>query len=85
MSPRKSRHKVPEYVAQSFRSKRKKLLYGPYACPKCGTNKLRIQVSKESKEVTAICSCGLKCPLNYVPSFESVDYYSKLIDQFYKK
>ena len=84
MSPRKSRYRTPEWVAESIRSKRKKLLHGPYNCPKCGTNKLRIQVDKESKEVIAICACGLEHPLNYVPSFESVDYYNKLTDKLYK-
>lgn len=81
MSPRKSRYRLPEWVAQSVRSKRKKLLYGPYDCPKCGTNKLRIHVNEERKEVIATCSCGLGFPLKYVPPFESIDYYNRLIDQ----
>jgi transcription elongation factor Elf1 len=85
MSPRKSRYAVPEWAVKSFRNKGKELLHGPYDCPKCGMNKLKIQVNKEEKEVTAACSCGLEYPMNYVASFESVDYYNKLIDQFYKK
>ena len=84
MSPRKARYQTPEWVAQSIRDKRKRLLRGAYDCPKCKMNKLRIQVSKERKEVTAICSCGLEYQLNYVPAFESIDYYNKLIDQFLK-
>jgi len=47
--------------------------------------KIRIQVNKERKEVIGICSCGLEYPLKYVPAFESIDYYNKLIDQFNKK
>ena len=85
MSPRKSRYRIPKYVAQSIRNRRKMLLHGPYDCPKCKMNKLRIQVNKERKEVIGICSCGLEYPLKYVPAFESIDYYNKLIDQFNKK
>jgi len=85
MSPRKARYQTPEWVAQSIRDRRKKLLYGLYDCPKCKMNKLRIQVNKEREEVIAICSCGLEHPLNYVSAFERVDYYNKLIDQFHKK
>jgi len=48
-------------------------------------NKLRIQVNKEKKEVIAICSCGVECPLKYIPAFEAIDYYNKLMDQFNNK
>ena len=48
-------------------------------------SKLRIQVNKERKEVTAICSCGLENPLRYIPAFEAIDYYNKIVDQFNKK
>ena len=82
MSPRKSRQKVSEWAAQSIR--RKRLLHGPYDCPKCWVNNLRIQVDKEEKEVLAVCSCGLEHQLNYVQSFEPVDYFNKLIDGFNK-
>jgi transcription elongation factor Elf1 len=85
MSPRKSRQKIPEYIAQSIRKKRNQLLHGPYNCPKCWLDKLRIQVDKERKEVLAICSCGLEHSLNYVQSFEAVDYFNKLIDGLNKK
>ena len=85
MSPRKSRQKIPEYVAQSIRKKRNQLLHGPYNCPKCWLDKLRIQVDKERKEVLAVCGCGLEHSLNYVHSFESVDYFNKLIDCLNKK
>jgi transcription elongation factor Elf1 len=85
MSPRKSRQKIPEYIAQSIRKKRNQLLHGPYNCPKCWLDKLRIQVDKERKEVLAICSCGLEHSLNYVQSFEAVDYFNKLIDGLNRK
>ena len=85
MSPRKARYQTPEWVAQSIRNKRKKLLHGPFDCPKCKIDKLRIHVNKERKEVIAICSCGFEYLLDYFPAFESIDYYNKLIDQFSKK
>lgn len=86
MSPRKARYQTPEWIAKSIRDKRKKLLHGPYICPKCKMKKLRIQVNKERKEIIAICgNCGLEYQLNYVPAFESIDYYNKLIDQFSKR
>jgi transcription elongation factor Elf1 len=40
--------------------------------------------SWKEKEVLAVCSCGLEHPLNYVQSFEPVDYFNKLIDGFNK-
>ena len=48
-------------------------------------DKLKIQVDKQKKEVLAVCSCGLEYSLNYVQSFESIDYYNKLIDGLNKK
>lgn len=85
MSPRKARYEVPGWIAQSIRDRRWKLLHGPYDCPKCRMNRLRIHVNKEMKEAIAICSCGLVYPLKYFLGFESIDYYNKLIDQLNKK
>lgn len=85
MSPRKSRYVTPEWIAKSIKDKRKKLLFGFYDCPKCGDNKLGIHVDKQKKEAIAICVCGLRNPLKYVESYERIDYYNKLIDQFYNK
>jgi transcription elongation factor Elf1 len=72
-------------MAQAIRDKRKKLLCGSYYCPKCGLEKLRVGVDKKNKEAVAICACGFEQNLNYVPAFETVDYYNKLIDQLKKK
>ena len=84
MSPRKERYQTPEYIIQALRDKRNKLLHGPYYCPKCGMDKLWIEVDKKKKEVIVQCSCGTKRQLLYVPAFESVDYYNKFIDQLKK-
>lgn len=85
MSPRKAHYQRPQWIAQSVRDKRKKLLHGPYDCPNCKMSKLRIQMNKERKEVTAICSCGVEHSLKYIPALEAIDYYNKFIDQFNKK
>jgi len=84
MSPREDQFKIKGKAAESVRKKRKELLYGPYSCPKCGMNRLIIRMKKEMKEVIATCVCGLEYPLKYVESYERIDYYNKLIDQFYK-
>ena len=81
LSPRNTRYQTPEYLAQAIRDKRKKLLQGSYYCPTCGQEKLRIGIDKKNKEVVAVCSCGMEQRLKYVPAFETVDYYSKFIDQ----
>ena len=85
MSPRNARYQTPEYVAGAIKSKCKRLLHGPHFCPKCGLEKLRIEVDQKNKQATAICSCGLEQQLNYVPAFEGVDYYSKFVDEFKKQ
>jgi transcription elongation factor Elf1 len=85
LSPRNTRYQTPEYVADAIRSKRKKLLYGPHSCPKCGMEKLRIEVDKKNKQVIVVCSCGLERQLNYVPAFEGIDYYNRFADNFKKQ
>lgn len=84
MSPRKERYQTPPHIAQAIRDKRKKLLCGTYYCPKCGKDKLRVEVDKERKEVFVVCTCGENRQLSYVPAFELVDYYSKFLDHFKK-
>jgi transcription elongation factor Elf1 len=84
MSPRKERYQTPPYIAQAIRDKRKKLLCGVYDCPKCGLNKLRVEVDKGRKEVMVFCTCGERSQLSYVPAFELVDYYNKFLDHFSK-
>jgi transcription elongation factor Elf1 len=84
MPPRKERYQTPPYIAQAIRDKRKKLLCGVYDCPRCGKDKLRVEVDIENKEVMVVCTCGEKSQLSYVPAFELVDYYNKFLDRFKK-
>ena len=84
MSPRKERNKIPAHIVQGIRDKRKKLLHGPYSCPRCGLDRLRIGIDAKMKEVIAVCFCGLELKLDYVSAFEAIDYYNKCVDKFYK-
>ena len=82
MSPRKEHYATPEWVASSIKQKRKKLLHGNYNCPVCMKKNLKIQIKKNKKQVFAKCNCGFHDLLKYFPSFEPVDYYSKVIDKY---
>ena len=42
-------------------------------------------VDKKKEEAIAICTCGLEHQMNYVPAFEAIDYYNKLIPKFKTK
>jgi transcription elongation factor Elf1 len=84
VSPRNARYQTPKHVVQAIRDKRKSLLHGSYFCPKCGMDKLRIEVDKKNKEAIAVCNCGLEQRLTYAPAFEAVDYYNKFKDHFSK-
>ena len=85
LSPRNTRYQTPTYIADAIRNKRKKLLCGPHFCPKCGLEKLRIEMDKENKQVVAVCTCGLKHQLKYIPAFEGVDYYNRFADDYKKQ
>ena len=83
MSPRRAHTRTPEWIVKSYKNKGKQILHGPYVCPKCGINKIRIQVNKEKNETVVVCdNCNLECPLSYAPHLESVDYYNKFMDEF---
>lgn len=84
MSPRKVRYQVPKYIADSIRTERKKILHGPYSCPKCGFDGLRIRIDEEEKKVNATCKCGFSYPLEYIQNQDAVYYYNELIDRYYK-
>lgn len=76
----------PRWADESARDRKDQILHGPYGCPKCGLETLRIRVSKSCTEVIAVCnSCGLKHPLSYAPYLEVVDYYNRLTDEFNKQ
>lgn len=61
------------------------MLEGPYNCPVCGDRTLTIQVDRDDGVVEARCSCGFLRNLKFRPICQPVDYYGKLIDQYYKR
>jgi len=82
MSPRKAHYRTPPWRVQRFRQRRNEMLFGPYTCPSCKTDKLRVKIDKKQKEVVILCECGLEQPLKYHPLYEPVDYYSNFLDEY---
>ena len=85
LSPRKSHEgRVPRWLYKSRSAKTKAIIEGPYQCPNCGNRGLTIKIDKNSEIVEAKCSCGFSRGLELHPIFQPVDYYGKLIDQFWE-
>lgn len=79
LSSRNTTYQTPECLARAIRDKRKKPLQGSHYCPQCGKKKPHIGIDKNNIEVIAVCGCGMEQRLNFVSTFETVDYY---IDQY---
>lgn len=82
MSPRKERYRTPEWQVHQIRQKRKQMLYGPYNCPKCNSEKLKIQIVRDKGKVVAQCECGLTRSFKYSSAYEPIDYFSRLADEY---
>ena len=80
MAPRKERYEVPAWRVKSIRDRKKEILFGPYTCPVCQEDKLRIGIDAKT-EASATCDCGFKYMLKYVRSYDPVDYYNYLLDR----
>ena len=75
-----------EMQSERLGEKPRKMVNGPYYCPKCSKNKLQIMVDQKNKEVIAVClECGVKQNLSFAPVFEPVDYYNKFVDHLKKE
>jgi len=86
VSPRNERYVTPRNAVRTFRRETKKMVNGPYYCPKCCKNKLQIMVEQKKKDVIAVCmECGVKQNLPFAPVFEPIDYYNKFVDQMKKQ
>lgn len=66
---------------QAKKRKEKKVLYGPYFCPKCTQTTLSIKIKKTEKNVLATCPCGFTYRFEYVSILDPVDYYNQLMDR----
>lgn len=80
MSPRKARYEVEKHVVKGIRDRCRKILMGPYLCPSCNKENLRILITHESEKVYAKCICGFKRNLEYSSGREGIDYYNDLFD-----
>lgn len=86
MSPRKTQEgHVPRWLYKSQGRRKKAIIEGPYDCPTCGKRELTIKTDKITKIVEAKCPCGLSKNLEFRSIFQPVDYYGKLVDQYYKR
>jgi transcription elongation factor Elf1 len=81
LCPRKDHLRVPQWKVNQFRQKGKRILNGPYECPTCKKENLRIRIIYGKKEATAFCECGLERSLKYVSIYDPVDYYEKIVDE----
>ena len=81
MSPRKERFRIPEWKVQLYKAENKKILFGPYSCPKCKLDRLELDIDKKKKEAIAKCECGFTYNFKYIALFEPVDYYNELMDK----
>lgn len=77
--------KVPRWQYKSNNRRIRRVLFGPYECPSCGSQSLVINVDRKSELVLAKCTCGFSRDLPFHSQFQPVDYYGELIDQHYKK
>lgn len=86
MCPRKSPEgKVARWAYTIYKRQARKIAHGPFECPSCAKSLLIINVDEKRKIVNGSCGCGFKISLDYFPSFQPIDYYSKLIDRIRKK
>ena len=81
MSPRKARYRVDEHIVAEYRQKGQKLLWGPYLCPICGNESLRILIKQDSEEVRARCKCGFNENMVFIPNYGAIEYYNDIIDK----
>jgi transcription elongation factor Elf1 len=85
LAPKGDSYKVPHNKIKILVKDAKQMVNGPYYCPKCRKELLKILASKDKKEVYAVCTCGIEQQLTYAPVFQSIDYYNKFVDMVKKK
>ena len=86
LSPRKGHEgKVPRWLYKSRGARTRGIIIGPYNCPICGSKGLVINVDKKNETALAKCSCGFSRDFIFRSAFQPVDYYGKLIDEYYNK
>ena len=61
----------------------KQMVNGPYYCPNAEKNYSDL-CNLKTKEVFAVCKCGLEWQVTYAPVFQPIDYYNKFRDAMEK-
>ena len=56
MSPRNDGYRIPHNQIRIFQKEAKKMVNGPYYCPKCDKNQLQIVITSKNKKVTRKCT-----------------------------
>ncbi len=85
MGTRRETRRVPSNRIKILAKDAKQMVNGPYYCPNCKKERLRILADMKKKEVFAVCTCGLEEQLVYAPVFQPIDYYNKFRDLCKKK
>ena len=62
----------------------KKMVFGPFECPACGTE-LFFRHDKERDKMITKCQCGAEGEWDVSPTLQPVDYYNKLADKIRSK
>ncbi len=82
--PPKASYRVPHNRIRILVKEAKQMVNGPYYCPNCKKEVLKILADPKNKEVLAVCTCGIEEKLVFAPIFQPIDYYNKFMD-IYKK
>jgi transcription elongation factor Elf1 len=77
--------KIPASKMKILTKDAKQMVTGPYYCPQCKKELLQILASSKTKQVYAVCRCGLEEQLVFAPVFQPVDYYNKFRDSAKKR
>ncbi len=83
--PTKGLHKVAGSRMKILTKDAKQMVNGPYYCPKCRKELLRIYADTKNKKAYAVCKCELEWELAYAPVFQPIDYYNKFRDAWKKQ
>ena len=85
VEPKKDLHKVAGSRMKILTKDAKQMVNGPYYCPKCRKELLRIYADTKNKKAYAVCKCELEWELTYAPVFQPIDYYNKFRDAWKKQ
>ncbi len=83
--PSKTSYRTPHNRIKILVKEAKQMVEGPYYCPSCKKEILKIVLDSKGKEVLAVCTCGVEEKMVFAPIFQPIDYYNKFMDLYKKK